>query len=488
MVVIIGGGITGASIAYYLNKLSSSGSSALYPVTIIDPVIGRKIGTNGTAISSAFCLEEDGASSKVGAGAFLSEAWGDRTKTENLHRYSFQMHAELATELGISSYQTIQAFKISDSEVGSNNEASTSIDMAAFNSNDDNVKARIPWLSGVASTHISGNAAQVDPAELTAKMLETSMERGAILRGGTVTGLDSGICDEEGSNKLRKVTGIHLEDGEIIKIPSNEDIVLAIGPWSSRMEDWLDIPMPIEGVSSTSLLWENCTYNSHANDERNEKGSRLNPVALFCDEDSNGCHLEILSRNDGSLYVSGCGGSNILSPAVIRANVIQPGKTNQPDEARAKAATKSVRALLSSSSSLPWSSVETKINGNSEDPASATEPLSAAKALPLSKLAVDVQNHEPKARSCIRPVSPDWTPIIGQVSSFQNVYVATGGGPWGITWAPVIGLSMASLLLDDSPPINLRNFSPRRFDTFVYKALQKERGKQANEISLGEQR
>jgi fructoselysine-6-P-deglycase FrlB-like protein len=33
---------------------------------------------------------------------------------------------------------------------------------------------------------------------------------------------------------------------------------------------------------------------------------------LFCDEDENACHLEIYPRNNGEIYVCGCGGSDII--------------------------------------------------------------------------------------------------------------------------------------------------------------------------------
>jgi hypothetical protein len=36
------------------------------------------------------------------------------------------------------------------------------------------------------------------------------------------------------------------------------------------------------------------------------------PYALFCDEDDNGCHLEVFPRNNGEIYVCGCGGSDIM--------------------------------------------------------------------------------------------------------------------------------------------------------------------------------
>ena len=75
-VVIAGGGIVGNSIAYFLAKRN-------VPVTLVDAV--------GIA---------PGASSK--AGGFLARDWRDDTELEQIQRLGFELHQELANELGSS--------------------------------------------------------------------------------------------------------------------------------------------------------------------------------------------------------------------------------------------------------------------------------------------------------------------------------------------------------------------------------------------------
>jgi D-amino-acid dehydrogenase len=76
-------------------------------------------------------------------------------------------------------------------------------------------------------------------------------------------------------------------------------------------------------------------------------------------------------------------------------------------------------------------------------------------------------------------MSPDGVPIVGQL--FGNVYIATGGGPWGITWGPLMGKSLASLINDDDdPPIRLGPLKPERFDTLIYRQLLKSRAPETN--------
>ena len=44
-------------------------------------------------------------------------------------------------------------------------------------------------------------------------------------------------------------------------------------------------------------------------------------------------------------------------------------------------------------------------------------------------------------QACIRPNSPDGIPLVGKI--LDNCYVATGGGPWGITYGPLMGQEIA---------------------------------------------
>ena len=394
MVVIVGSGISGTSTAYYLTKLSRGS----VPVTLIDAV--ENPGSSGCS---------------RGAGAFLSESWGDGTRTEPLHRRSFQLHADLARELDIESYRELSVF---------------SVNLDEDDQSDDSAPHAPPWLQSLSHAPLPGRAAQVDPSELVKALFDYSIDNGATSCNGSVIGVTVG----DGT-----ITSIQMDTGDTLTV--DDDIVFTTGAWASQLEDWLGVPTPIEGIWSTSLIWNEGSIGQKITNS---------PAALFCEEDVNGCHLEILPRRDGSLYVSGCGGSKVLSPATMRSDTDcpKPGETNKPDSSRVNAARKSIS--------------NTDILLRSDCP-SDTE------------------------QACIRPVSPDSSPIVGGIPGVKNAFIATGGGPWGITWGPVIGQSIARLILDRDPVVNLRNFSPRRFDTPVYKSLLRQRGKQAGGKPVGEQ-
>ena len=88
----------------------------------------------------------------------------------------------------------------------------------------------------------------------------------------------------------------------------------------------------------------------------------------------------------------------------------------------------------------------------------------------------------------MRPCTPDGLPVLGQLPTVEGAFVAAGHNCWGILWAPVTGQAIAELVLDGAASVvNLRPFSPRRFDTPVYRTLMAQRGRQRQREAMGEQ-
>ena len=143
-----------------------------------------------------------------------------------------------------------------------------------------------PWMNRVHSFHaIPGESAIVDPLMLTKALVDDAVERGASLLINAVSCFVLDAADNV-------VSGIQFEDGTTLDVYDGEKVVIAIGPWSSQVEDWFNIPLPIDGVLSTSLTWNDTDCRPSLDS------------ALFCNEDSAGCHLEILPRFDNlSMYL-----------------------------------------------------------------------------------------------------------------------------------------------------------------------------------------
>lgn len=90
-IVILGGGIHGAALAYYLTKRAMTDKKNI-SVTVVEQ----------TSVGCA-------ASGK--AGGFLAREWGSGN-TMSLHQKSFDRHIQLAEQLGVESFRLIPTFSV----------------------------------------------------------------------------------------------------------------------------------------------------------------------------------------------------------------------------------------------------------------------------------------------------------------------------------------------------------------------------------------
>lgn len=65
-------------------------------------------------------------------------------------------------------------------------------------------------------------------------------------------------------------------------------------------------------------------------------------------------------------------------------------------------------------------------------------------------------------RACVRPLSLDGIPFIGEVPGWPGVFLAAGHGPEGVHFGPVTGLGLAELIVDGNSQFDLAPFSPAR--------------------------
>ena len=65
--------------------------------------------------------------------------------------------------------------------------------------------------------------------------------------------------------------------------------------------------------------------------------------------------------------------------------------------------------------------------------------------------------------ACLRPVTPDWLPIIGRAPGWDNVYVATGAAKKGILLSPAMGKAIADLITEEATGLSIGPSDPQRF-------------------------
>ena len=66
--------------------------------------------------------------------------------------------------------------------------------------------------------------------------------------------------------------------------------------------------------------------------------------------------------------------------------------------------------------------------------------------------------------ACLRPLSPDWMPIVGNAPGWDNAYLATGAGKKGILLSPGLGKAVADLIVAGDTDLPVSDFTPDRFN------------------------
>jgi glycine oxidase len=64
--------------------------------------------------------------------------------------------------------------------------------------------------------------------------------------------------------------------------------------------------------------------------------------------------------------------------------------------------------------------------------------------------------------ACLRPLSEDNYPFIGQLPAWDNLYIAAGHGPEGILLSPATGKYLSEIIINKSSSYDISPFSPNR--------------------------
>lgn len=240
-VLICGGGVIGASVAYFLARRGVK-------ATVIEC----------TGIACA-------ASGK--SGGFLAREWCDGSLLAPLARRSFDLHAELAERSGEDwGYRRLDTYG----------------GFAGFPSRRSSHDLR--WLSNDVTVSqrlgSSENTAQVHPGQFTAAMMRAAEAQGAELRPGRVTGI---------RQHAGRAVGVEI-DGALVE---GDAVVIAMGPWSILAALWLPLPA-VFGLKGHSLVFDTGTAvpgEAVFLEYREGRDSVLSP--------------ELFPRTDGTTYVCG---------------------------------------------------------------------------------------------------------------------------------------------------------------------------------------
>jgi glycine/D-amino acid oxidase-like deaminating enzyme len=312
-------------------------------------------------------------------GGFMARSWGDGSPTQRLHELAFDLYEQMAPELGCESYRKLPVLSVAPG-VRRNKQG------VAAAQKDERLAAVMPsWLDGdtgpIAPLGMGDDTAQITPSEFVSKMLESQRDRIRVVLG-TCTGVETAPAgDAEDSN--RRVVAVKYVDqttGDEVRLPCDAFIV-SNGPWACQAEEWFPgfVQLPMEGVKSTSIVWE-----------PPPDGSSVDATALFCGEDDRyGTHLEVYPRPDGTVYICGIGGSDYVPRDELKRNAFLldcPPKADRVD-----AATSAFTAI-------------------------------SARYRNGGRLAV--------TQACMRPCPPDAMPYMGRIPGHEGAYINAGHNCW----------------------------------------------------------
>jgi glycine/D-amino acid oxidase-like deaminating enzyme len=240
-IVICGGGAIGAAIAYFLSRLGAV------------PIVVERHAVAGAASGKS--------------GGFLALDWCRGSPLDRLARRSFDLHAELASEL--------------DNPWGYRR-LTTYAGYAVENDAARGPRPR-PWLSeAVTITGRLGSpqtTALVEPRAFTMGLMQAAEKQGAELRHDAVVAL--------ARHKSGAIAGVALDSGEIVE---GDAVVVAMGPWSILATRWLPLPA-VFGYKGHSLIFQT--------------GASIPAEALFLEyQEATGEILtpELFARADGTTW------------------------------------------------------------------------------------------------------------------------------------------------------------------------------------------
>ena len=218
-IVICGGGVIGAAIAYELARRGR-------PPLILE-ADGVASGASGAA-----------------AGILTSPPPGGADPLDELRRVSFDLHTELARRLpeesGVDYEYSLTPGVLLAMTAEEEAEARTVAERLASAGRPGRwadaaeLYELSGWLDGASRGGVIREpSAQLDPYRFTLALVTAAERLGAVVQSGRVVGLDR---DSAG------ISGVRLEHGHV----EASTVVVAMGPWSADASRWLGTDVPVE--------------------------------------------------------------------------------------------------------------------------------------------------------------------------------------------------------------------------------------------------
>ncbi|KAL2816653.1 FAD dependent oxidoreductase [Aspergillus granulosus] len=412
--IILGGGIIGASIAYYLSQQNRSEE-----IHILE--------SSSTLFSSA---------SGYAAG-FIAKDWFEPSLLP-LGELSFAMHESLAAEYGGAQrwgYMKGTALSLGSTDAGAGGKRGDdwlrSGTSRAETATSEPVLTEGPeWLTkqeGTAVERISekGSVAQVDPLRLSQFLLDESLNRGVKLHQPCrATSL---ITDSTGTITAVKILNNNTKAVSTLPVTN---LIIAAGSWTPRVFESLfpssQTKLSIYPLAGYSLVVRSPRYTSE-----HEKRIDGESHAVFTTHPpSCGFSPEAFSREGQEIYIAGLNSRDIPVPDSVE----------------------DLQQYFDKKEMERLKDVTVRLMGKLPDGAvGATEEVANVDDLQILREGL-----------CLRPVAERGVPFVSKIDDKflgsglktgknGGVFVAAGHGPWGISLALGTGKVVADLVRGVKP-------------------------------------
>lgn len=364
-VIIVGAGVIGCAIAYFLSK------EGVKVVVVEKDSIGSHASgfAPGSLNPMRLAPETMDLMLPLSWESFqIHKVFSQELKEETGIDYHFQQSARLT--LAFSETEAEELKSVVDSQQKQGFKVCW-LDRDAVLSMENRIS---PEVIGAAYNE---DGAELESYQYVLALAQAAEKYGTEIRHGQVTGLK-----RNGS----KVTAIQLSSGDI----ACQRAILAMGPWTGLASSWLSFSVPV-GPQRGQVL-------------RIRASGPPFPYALYWAN-----HYTTQTRHDGLIHTG-----------TTHEDV---GFNDQPTE---EGRDSIISGLLTVVSSL----------------AEAELVLQTA---------------------CLRPLSADGLPIIGEVPGWRGVYLATGHWTKGILYSPITAHIMTELILKGRSSIPLEPFAVARF-------------------------
>ncbi|PGH23024.1 hypothetical protein AJ80_02939 [Polytolypa hystricis UAMH7299] len=417
--VILGGGIIGASIAYYLSDPSSaSSSSPPHDIHIIDT--SPRLLASASGFAAGFCAKD----------WFAPEL-------SSLGELSFALHAKLAAEQGGRGkwgYRKSKALGLrveyaDGQRSGSGHDwltrGASRAEVAGRKKEGEGEGDGSPaWLTrqrGGVVERISddGSTAQVDPLRLSQWLLDRCTERDVRMH---YPARAVSFTTDPSTGNTTAIQIQHLGTQTTTTLPCTH-LVFAAGVWTPSVFTTLfpssTAKIPILSLSGYSLLFRSPRHTLA--DEKQRYAGDTHAV-FTTHPRSCGFSPEIFSRAGAEIYIAGLNSSEVPVPRIAtEANTVFDPK--QMEKVKHAAVTLMGKRLAEGR--------KDSVRGVDEQN-DGTPPIDDLEIL--------------REGLCFRPWTESGLPIIGRIDEriqdlggkgvpVGGVYMATGHGPWGISLA-----------------------------------------------------